>query len=309
MNRILHTKEDYERAMKLLQKYNDCGKVGKVMGIPRTTIRNWKLNYSYPPGSSKRISEKQLQLPRIKTLVKKGKTVPEISKELELPYNTTLLIVKKYFRETYEETLKRKFHKLTDSQRNMTPEFAYILGVMFGDGYNYGRNKAHATGLGVIDKDFRDKFAEIIEKWSGKPPYLAEYIKRGRRYFICLLYSKAVGEFILSYRNLRCVPPEVLNAKEKGIKIMFIRGFADSEGYVGKYVIKISNKNTRLLMEIKDMLISLGFDSNGLRIRKCTTNGVYELDISRKRNIKLYKENVGFSIRRKQEKIGAVPGI
>ena len=301
MRGVNHTKEEYKIAMKLLRKYKSPAKVGRILHIPRTTVRNWKLNYSYPPGFSKRISEKDI-LQKIEFLGLQGKKVPEIANELGISYNSALSILKRNFKILYETKLKKKFHRLNEYQKSMTPELAYILGVMFGDGYTYGRVRANVVGLGVIDKDFRDIFASILEKWSGKRPYIVEYPKRGRLYYTCLLYSTSAGEFLANYKKLGNIPDDILDGTNE-VKIMFIKGFADSEGSGQLYRITITNKNIKLLNGIKAMLVSLGFDGTKLQVKNHTKFGVYGLNISGKSNVNLYKVLIGFSIKRKQEKI------
>ena len=49
----------------------------------------------------------------------------------------------------------------------LTPDLAYILGVMYGDGYYLKqRNKNVGIGLGSIDKDFILEFKKNIERYT-----------------------------------------------------------------------------------------------------------------------------------------------
>lgn len=299
--------EDYYNTIKLLNMYNNNREVSRITSIPVSTVRNWKLGYCKPTRNKNRITPKAIL--KIKKKLQSGKTIPQICKELDLAYNPVLLLVKKNFPRYYRNLLEKRFHKLAESQRKINPKLAYILGVMFGDGYNYGRVKSHATALGVIDRDFRYFFAFNIENWSGKKPLIAEYIKRNTLFYVCILYSKDVGELILKYRNFKDVPPEIMTSKNEELKIMFIRGFVDSEGSVKKYWISVSNKNLKLLNSVRKMLVGLGFDEKRLRIALSNKNGVYNLDISTKNNMKLYKNKIGFSIKRKQERLEAAAGI
>ncbi len=302
---VTYTSEEYKNALDLLKLHKTCGKVARLTGIPRTTVRNWKLRYALPNNFRKTV-RREVNLHEIEILAKEGKKVPKIAAELGLSYNTVLLLVKKHFNEIYESNLKPKFHKLTEKQKEITPELAYILGVMFGDGSVYGKDKV--IRLGVKDKDFRDVFASVLESWSKKKPYTTHYLNRGRVHHQCILWSKDAGTFLDSVRKRGRVPPTIINSDNELLKIMFVRGFADSEGGVMNNSIGVFNKNLVVLRDIRKILIELGFDSNHLGI-KCDKKGVYCLLITTRQNLKIFEEKIKFSIARKQNKLKATTGI
>ena len=104
-------------------------------------------------------------------IIDNSSSIPEISKKIGCPYNSALMTIRKYF-PVYFEKMKRKAHKMTRCQKKMSTELAYIMGVMFGDGYCSGNA---STRLSVIDKDFRDCFSSMVEKWLRLKPGHYEY--------------------------------------------------------------------------------------------------------------------------------------
>jgi len=300
MRRRNHSKEEYTKAMKLLRKYKSPAKVGKLLRIPRTTVRNWKLRY-VTLDKKKVIEEKDI-VNKMKNIIDSVKSIPELATKSNIPYNSCLLIVRKYFPNEYKQ-LKKKPHKLSEEQKKMSPELAYILGVMFGDGCakEYCR-----ISLYVIDKEFRDTFAERVSKWCGLKPGLSQRVSRGRLFYLCYFDSKDMQIFFNEIKEGK-IPKDLVYGNDN-VKRMFIKGFADSEGSFQRYTIGIYNTNTNVLDSIRNMLISLGFDENRLRIR-VSHGSVYELVISGSDSLKLYKEIIGSDIKRKQEKLEATTGI
>ncbi len=104
-----------------------------------------------------------------------------------------------------------------------------------------------------------------------------------------------------------------LKAENDEIKFMFIRGFFDSEGsaVVSSKTVKAANKNLTILKSIRKLLNDTGFNSENISINRSHDN-VYALCIYRK-NLRFFKERIGFSIRRKNEKLNSIlraaPGI
>ncbi len=297
--------QEYEKAMKLLSKCKNTSETSRILKIPRTTLENWKLKKVSPP-TVKRIKIDEFEiLEELRNLIERSFTIPKISKILNVPYNTTLRVVKKYFKNEYYRSVKIKPHKLTSKEKLMTPELSYVIGVMFGDGYFAERS----IRLGVIDRDFCDYFAENIKKWLNKKTSLLESIKRKRRYFICVLYSKDVRDFLFSIVREGYLPKQIISSQNEQILCSFIKGFSDSEGSVSeKYRIRLSNKNKNLLLEIKKILIKLGFNDDHLHIYS-DRNDVYNLSITSLPNIRQFNEKIGFTIERKRIKLNRLVKI
>lgn len=299
----------YYKCNELLREGKSCAEIGRIIGIPRSTIRNWKLGYSKPEkNNQKRFPEAELKT-EIMKIISSSSSIPELAKKVGCPYNSALTVVKKCFPSQFEK-IKRKAHKMTKRQKEMSSELAYVLGVMFGDGYCSG----HAsTRLSVIDKDFRDYFSSMVQKWLNIKPGHYEYRRRGRLYYESHINSIDVRNFLFERVSKKRIPDEIMRAESDIIKFMFIRGFFDSEGsaVVSNKTVKAANKNLTILKSIRKMLIDTNFDSEHISINR-SRDDVYVLCMYRK-NLYFFRERIGFSIKRKMEKLNivlrAAPGI
>lgn len=123
--------------------------------------------------------------------------------------------------------------QLKDGFETITPELAYIIGVLFGDGYFC----KSGIGLEVIDKDFVTEFARCIEVHFGLKSNI--YFKQkenlkdwrnGKSYvrnptYLLRCNSANLREFLLKINNY-----EWINNLPFSLKIFVLRGLWDSEG-------------------------------------------------------------------------------
>lgn len=190
---------------------------------------------------------------------------------------------------------------------NFSPEFAYVLGAVYGDGFvRIRRSKGRSggeIGLKVRDKDFAEIFKKNLEIWSGREAKL--YLKEGE--FRVYLYSINHADFI---KDLDI--KEVLN-RSKSFKHVFLRGLFDADGgIVGKNLDKrakakrwlhFSNNNLKLLSLVLDILkeLDLKYSIKG-RVHSGfgSKKRQYEIKIYNAEGILYYYQNIGFSIARKQ---------
>jgi len=196
-------------------------------------------------------------------------------------------------------TLKRPTKKL-----KLDKNLAYILGVIEGDGHV----SKYTTILGVKDKDFALTFKKALEDWSGFKCRM--FFDKLKTYWV-ELYSKIITNFL---KNININKLKVMSGKYKAA---FLRGMYDSEGCIDKYSINISNQNKHLLQFCKDLLLDLGIESGIIGIvgkkgnisyfsdgRKCTSNkNTYGFYIYKKENLIKFRDLIGFSIKRKQDKL------
>lgn len=103
-------------------------------------------------------------------------------------------------------------------------EFAYILGVIYGDGsYRLRKDKRGTSGaitLKVKDKDFALNFKKIIEKWSG---IKAKYYVNEKNEHLVGLYSIDASRIVDNF-NLH----DVLSWNKR-FQYEFLRGLFDSD--------------------------------------------------------------------------------
>jgi transcriptional regulator with XRE-family HTH domain len=189
-----------------------------------------------------------------------------------------------------------KLKKPTKEYKNLTPEKAYILGVLCGDGYI--DNKSIRLEIRK-DEEFIKLFTKCLERTYGIK-YKYAY-KKKRNTFLFSISAKILCKDLLKYGSCRTeswkVPKEILNSKNKNIIIGFLRGIYDSEGSIGKYTINLTSVSTEGLADLLIMLRKVGIES---KIRKYQYPIIY---ISQKKNLRLFKDLIGFTIKRKMTKL------
>lgn len=196
-----------------------------------------------------------------------------------------------------------------------TKELSYIIGVIFGDASIHKTKQGHyQTELKVQDEEFAGKFAKSSSKILSKNP---NSIHKQGDYYRTQFSSRLFYNFI-KRRTLQKLKPFI-----EFDFIEFLRGFFDSEGNPhieakNCFVVKIGAANTSLeiLEYIRELLIEkIGIESriticnktgskamiNGREIIR--TKNVYRLMIHRFEDIKKFCNIIGFTAKRKQEKL------
>ena len=205
------------------------------------------------------------------------------------------------------KTSRNTPRKLSSGYEKLTSKLAYILGVIYGDGYLLNDSSNHGVvGLAVKDEDFALMFKEYIERWSG----LTATLKRKGRLYRVELYSVEAYNFLKNFELDR------LLIAPKKIQCAFLKGFYDSEGSVwienrgkGRPRIRIAcyNTNRTLVDLIKCLLTQLDIHHR-LRIKpnnQTFKNAklLYEIIIDRRSSVKKFRGFIGFSIKRKRSKL------
>lgn len=172
---------------------------------------------------------------------------------------------------------RRPKPQVVEPKLTPSPELAYVLGVLFGDGTvakcKYENKKLGKKGyrynirLAVVEKRFAEEFMNALEK-LGLHPKLYFAPRSSNEKMICdptkvkprwvvIAQSKKFFEFFKSLTIDR------LENIVKGYEPYFIKGFYESEGSIDRspkeYRVRIVNTNKELIMLIKQMLERLGF--------------------------------------------------
>jgi intein-encoded DNA endonuclease-like protein len=204
----------------------------------------------------------------------------------------------------------RKTKFLPKYARQLTPELAYILGVIKGDGCLCKSRRHSLRGacfdyvlvLGVTDREFAEYFAKQVTKWSGFTLYM--YVRRqlgkGPKDIFCVrLRSKDVYKFLNDFdlNKLKIASDEA--------KSQFLKGFYDSEGSVNtrSKMIHVGVVDKETILLVRSLLSSLGITFGGLLEKKLQKLTFYYFIIASTQSLLLFRNLIGFSIERKQESL------
>jgi intein-encoded DNA endonuclease-like protein len=203
---------------------------------------------------------------------------------------------------------RRDFHH---PNLNASPELAYIIGAIEGDGCVFYATigKVWKIRLHVTDRDFAEEFNISMAKVLQTQPHSVfkdtKSGKLGKKPVYNVWYtSKNLCAFLKSsqiYSVIESFPQD------------FIRGFADAEGSVSvqKYNFKVDISNTSIeTLEFVKGLLKKHFDIDSaiyIAVRPNEHNfnkkTVFRLTIYRRASFRKYVESIGFSIARKREKL------
>ncbi len=204
-----------------------------------------------------------------------------------------------------------------------SPELSYLLGIRYGDiRLMKNENVSYCVGLCVKDEDFAETFSKSLEKIIGRQ-YPIYVDKRG--YFIVAASNRILYDYF-SMLTLEDHKVQIEKYPED-----FLRGFSDSEGNVGyrrpkarvgrrvPYIrIGITDNITLRYTEwlFNQLFIETRyyeFESYKRRIgRTCVMSDgrivtaksmIYTLVIGKYDSLLLFSKIIGFSIKRKAEKL------
>ena len=195
----------------------------------------------------------------------------------------------------------------------MTKEKAYVIGVICGDGCTHRtKNDSYQITLSATDKDFVSEFSRFMLEVYGIKPSIGKQKSRNPSWkdkMQSRVCSKEVFEDLMKYSNFGKYAWRVPNAimeSTKATKCSFLRGFFDSEGSVdmSKKLVIVS-VNFDGMKDVKKILSSIGILCSMRHVESKTENrrGTYLIEITGRRSIESYRMDIGFSIRRKQEKL------
>lgn len=205
----------------------------------------------------------------------------------------------------------QKYHKLKQSTKKLSKEFAYVLGAVYGDGhyhiYKTGRRTNATIILQVKDKDFALEFKKNIEEWLGIKA--KDYFKNN--FYKVAIYSIEAVKIIKNIK-ISNIPKDF----SKKLQSHFLRGLFDSDGGVvgtnldkrrfAKRWIHFSNNDKEIINAVSSILTNFkisykissrvhsGFNSKKLQ---------YEVLIYGKDNLSKFYKGVSFSIKRKQDSL------
>jgi len=194
---------------------------------------------------------------------------------------------------------------------SLTSEKAYIMGVLCGDGSLFKtyskRDRCYIYGisLNAKDKDFVEYFQSKVKTVYG--PESQIYKSSNQWQFI--LQSKQAYFDLIRYGTFKTedwrVPSEILQNKDDAIKISFIQGFFDSDGFLSDEIVGFANTNLEGLKQVQQMLYGLGIISNlRLSVQRGTKSIIRGLEVVSKKDCFLLATESKFGILRFIDTIG-----
>jgi len=235
----------------------------------------------------------------------RNKTYGEIALKLGKNYNAIQGMAIK------QGLIKREVLIFSKDYDVLNKNLAYVLGVVLGDGW-VGERKIR---LNCKDKDFALEFKKQLKNWSNLNISSYIYFKKGdkqRFYFTICLYSLQASKFIKSFIDGRL--NEILTTN-KEIQVSFLKGLYDSEGGVCsskatsffKTSISFTNTNLELIKLVSLLLFKLGFKNPKIYTSKKLYGNqkkiVHYIYLRRFYDKLLFYQDIGFSIKRKQDKL------
>lgn len=183
---------------------------------------------------------------------------------------------------------------------NSSEDLAYIFGVLDGDGWLRLDRGHYFIHLHVKDRDFAEEFAGRLSRILGRP--VAVWHGGDDFYDARHYVPKCLISLFQAYPTMTenwTVPDFIMQGNRK-LVANYLRGFADSEGSLNEVsrAILLCNTNREGLKHVMRLLR----DKIGLKYGKVSlvSKG---LAIYGRRNLQIFSEVVGFSIRKKQEKL------
>src|SRR3989344_6358277 len=218
------------------------------------------------------------QIIAMKKLIKNGKSLNYISKELDVGKTTVYY----YFREIKGKTFKSTVIKF-DSDK----ELGEVVGIFTGDGsqsfdpmgYHY-QNKVH---FGLHNKDYVFYVKNLYEKCFGKKFFVS---KDGPTKLVVITNSKDIFNFFHKYVKFdskdksNTASLKIKYRKNKNFMLGFLKGFMDTDGslYIDKRGMRLAyyTSSHDLAMQIKRSLQTFGIKSS-LTISKKNNRQIYVL--------------------------------
>jgi len=212
--------------------------------------------------------------------------------------------------------LHNPLNRMNAVRLDPSPELAYVIGVIFGDGSVSFKRKGYKyrIRLKVVDKEFAEEFKRCLEALGLKPSIRLERDRTRCDRWCVEANSKILYEFLSQ-------PKKKLFEIARLFPTEFLKGFFDSEGCVywneckKKLLITAGNYDLELLQFVQKLLASLSIHSKiylqaykgkSIRIRNEYyeyKQDFYRLDIYRRSAVTEFAKNVGFTISRKAKKL------
>src|SRR3990167_5889944 len=185
-----------------------------------------------------------------------------------------------------------------------SPDTAYFLGVLTGDGGLTVRNRITLT---TSDNEILSKMQKIAREYLG-----SIFTKNSSRKYDYSIYNASAKSKLLSwgmsetYAERKTVPDWIKIAPKEFITA-FIRGLFDTDGSVEQRgELGISSSSGQLINELNILLLNLGIVGLLYR-RKKKYNGKYQFYLKIYGDfVEVFRQEIGFGLSRKQSALATV---
>lgn len=183
----------------------------------------------------------------------------------------------------------------------LNQDISYLLGILIGDGNLTNKGKISLTS---IDDGIIDKFKQILIQdfkvkntiYKNKISYvLVDLALRKYLELLGLGYEKAIDKKI----------PNCILEAPKDCVCKFLKGLFDTDGNALKNYISFCTSSKKLVEQVKILLLNLGITTS--TVTRKSERESYELIIHAD-CLKLFNDNIGFSIFRKQKVLNDLLG-
>lgn len=177
------------------------------------------------------------------------------------------------------------------------PKFWWIVGLVLGDGWCNGYQVSVA--FNTKETQYISRFKNAVQEVFGRKVVLAKDRSSSAEYVFC---SKQFCEFFTKWFGKHAEHknvPEWVKYLPKFLKLYLLMGYLDSDGCCGKNNIEFVSISRKLLLDVQDVLLSLGIVSSvkvlrkaGMRMfgeRLSHTKETYSLSFGRGGVEKLYR--------------------
>ena len=196
-----------------------------------------------------------------------------------------------------------------------SPELAYVIGVVLGDGCACRHGDKYMIVLRAKDMEFVEEFARCLSNVIERP--VKTRLDKRRGLYHARASCKELYKILKKPVDSERLRPYVEHYQE--CISAFLRGFFDTEGCVREDGhICVINTDLALLTYVKELLGRLGVETTGIQLHHATGtvfsapdgNGetrtrrkdVYRLRISKKSN-HIFLQRIGLTIHRKRRRL------
>lgn len=193
-------------------------------------------------------------------------------------------------------------HTLTEEMKEPSPEKAYIVGVLLGDGSLGEYTRTIKFTLQTKDKEFVDEVSRCLSEWikQGSDVTISKLPKRGDNQEPVYSLSKGSSEPFEELMRLYNMDPTKFPDEFEGYEIELLRGLWDSEGHISQGIVGFTNTDEEIL-ELYYVLLQniFGWDSDDMSLYETNKETQAKQIRMRKKHTEEFVETVQPTITRK----------